>query len=165
MDAFITHCWDEPFDDFVQSIQKVFQTSLTKQNLWICAVVLTQGISDDFMWEQIGIDGQFGVEASPFVLALRATKQLVVVRNSVTDLYTRIRCVCELLYAKKLGLVPRHTFVTGPNNVSSSRTSCLEAQASNMDDKAQILKLLLAEHDYKEIDDFVNQFRSQDSPT
>lgn len=164
VEAFITHSWDEPFGDFVESIHKVFQTSVKRPNLWICAFALIQGVSDDFMQEQLGIDGQFGIEASPFVLALRASKKFVVVRNSVTDLYSRIWCVCELIFANKFGLVPDNTYVTGPDDFSDSRTSCVEAQATDIDDKVRILKVLLADHDYKEIDDFVNQFRAQDSP-
>ena len=32
LDAFITHCWDEPFRDFVQCIQKHFQDAPKPQN-------------------------------------------------------------------------------------------------------------------------------------
>jgi len=162
--AFISHAWDEPFGDFVDSIDKVFQTSLKKPNVWICAFALVQGVSDDCMQEQLGIADKCGFEACPFVISLQAAKKFVVVRNSVTDLYSRIWCVCELMFAKKFELVPEHTFVTGPDCFSKSRTSCIEAQATNIDDKARILSVLLANHDYKEIDDFVNRFRAQGAP-
>ena len=54
--------------------------------------------------------------------------------------------------------------MTGPDHFSDSNTSCVDAKATNVDDKVRILKVLLAEHDYKEIDDFVKQFRAQDTP-
>ena len=70
----------------------------------------------------------------------------------------------QLLHARKLGLVPDSTFVTGPDCFSDSKVSCIDAQASNKEDKAKILRILLTEYDYNEIDEFINQFRSQESP-
>jgi len=40
--AFVTHCWDEPFADFVHSIQSVFYSWPNKPALWICSFALTQ---------------------------------------------------------------------------------------------------------------------------
>lgn len=163
VEAFVTHSWDGKFADFVESIRKVFQTFVKKPSLWICAFALIQGNNVTNIKAQIGTDDR-GIESSPFVLALKAAKKFVVVRNYTTDLYSRIWCVCELIYAKKLGFVPNSTFVTGPDRFSKLHTSCFDAQATNTDDRAKILRVLLEEHDYKEIDAFVSQFRAQDSP-
>lgn len=45
VDAFITHCWDEPFFDFVDSTKNALHPFPTKPNLWICAFALMQGKS------------------------------------------------------------------------------------------------------------------------
>jgi len=68
------------------------------------------------------------------------------------------------MFARKLGFLPDNTMVTGPNCFAHSRSSCIDAQATNTDDKAKILRILLNEYDYNDIDSFVNQFRAQDSP-
>ena len=162
-DAFVSHSWDGPFSDFVDSIRKVFQCFASKPTLWICAFALVQGTDADCMKAQIGTEDPC-LENSPFVAALKAAKKFVVVRNRKSDLYSRIWCVCELIFANKLGFVPDSTFVTGPDCFSSLHTSCMDARATNIEDKAKILRMLLEEHEYKEIDLFVNQFRCQDSP-
>lgn len=159
VDAFVSHCWDEPFGSFVDSVRKVFQTHARKPNLWICAFALNQ-CNCDWVKAQVGT----GVENSPFVTALRASQSFVVVRNSVTDLFSRIWCICELMYARKFGFVPNNTYVTGPNCFSDLQTSCINAHATRTQDKASILKILLTEYDYEEIDTFVNEFRAQDTP-
>lgn len=162
LDAFISHSWDEPFQEFVASIRKVFQTSVTKPALWICAFALNQ-------CDHQAIVAQVGTEAiplswSPFVKALEHALTFVVVRNEITDLYTRIWCVCELIYAKKLGLVPHKAYVTGPDIFSQMRTSCLDAQSTEPEDKTRILQVLLKEHNVDEIDQIVQLFRTQEAP-
>jgi hypothetical protein len=104
------------------------------------------------------------IENSPFVVALQSAQKFVVVRNCKSDLFSRIWCVCELIFASKFGFVPDKTFVTGPDCFSDLQTSCIDAQATSIHDKAKILRVLLDEHDYEEIDLFVNLFRRQDSP-
>jgi len=163
VDAFITHCWDEPFQAFVSSIRKVFQTSVSKPNLWICAFALCQADSN-LVAEQVGsVDTP--LTSSPFVQALEHALTFVVVRNSTTDLYSRIWCVCELIYATKLGLVPHKTHVTGPDEFSHMQTSCLDAECTNPEDKTRILDVLLKEHNVDEINKTVRIFREQEEPT
>lgn len=164
VEAFVTHSWDEPFGDFIESIHKVFQMFVKKPALWICAFALAQGVSDDLAQEQLGVDSQMGTEGTPFVMVLQRAKKFVVVWNSMTDIHSRIWCVCELIFVKQFGLVPENTCVTGPNCFSKLRTSCIEAQGTNIDDKARALHTPLAKHDCREIDDFVNQFRAQETP-
>ena len=147
VDAFITHSWDGIFQDFVQAIRTAFQTSLTKPNLWICAFALIQG-DHQLIEQQVG-GKDSSLDASPFVNALEHASQFVVVRNSKTDLYSRIWCVCELIFAKAFGLVPHKTHVTGPDQFSQLKTSCLDAQSTEPKDKYRILKFLLNEHLHK----------------
>jgi len=129
LDAFVTHAWDEPFDQFIESIQHVFHTTMEKPNLWICAFALFQGDAKAIA-AQVGA-GTDSLDDSPFARALSGASMYVVVRNSSVDIYSRIWCVAELLHSKKLGLVPGKAFVTGPDNFSDLQTSCLDAQAFN----------------------------------
>lgn len=156
--TFITHCWDEPFVDFVDSIEKVYQTHVDKPNLWICTFALHQETSA--IQEELDTP----LEESPFVRALMAAREFVVVRNQTTDLYSRIWCVCELMYAEKYGLVPDKTRVTGPDTFSHVKTSCLHAKATSLDDHEKILKVLLFEFGRKIVDDCIQKFRNHDTP-
>mmetsp|Transcript_29808 Transcript_29808/g.45696 ORF Transcript_29808/g.45696 Transcript_29808/m.45696 type:complete len:730 (-) Transcript_29808:93-2282(-) len=162
VDAFVTHSWDEPFSDFVESIEKVFHTwAGTKPNLWICSFALLQG-DDATIDQQLGATTDSPLEESPFIKALEKASSFVVVRNATTDIYSRIWCVCELMHAKKVGLVPEQTYVTGPNVFADLETSCLDAMSSNPKDKARILKLLLNDFNYQGIDDVVQKFREHE---
>ena len=89
IDAYITHCWDEPFAEFVNSIRNAFRSSPHKPNLWICAFALIQG---DHQTLESQLDSP--LIDSPFVQALKCASLFVVVRNSKTDLYNRAWCVC-----------------------------------------------------------------------
>lgn len=95
--------------------------------------------------------------------ALEDASCFVVVRNSTTDIYCRIWCVCELMYAKKFGLVPDKTHVVGPDSFSQSNSSCLDATAWNPDDKEKILRVLLSEHTRQTMDEFVCRFRRHET--
>ena len=160
VDAFVTHSWDGPFGDFVDSIRNVFETCAEKPNLWICAFALVQG-NTKLLQKQIGADDP-NIENSPFVIALNAATKFVVVRNVNTDIYSRIWCVCELVFADRFGFVPQNTHVAGPSCFSELATSCIEAQASKAEDKVKIFRVLLLNDDekYLEIDAFVHHFRA-----
>jgi hypothetical protein len=138
VEAFITHCWDEPFADFVNSIRNAFRPFTRKPNLWICAFAIQQG-DHQTIERQLGAD----LRESPFAQALSRASWFVVVRNSRTDLYNRA-CVCavsfacllhnglqhypcscscylppELMFASGFGFTTTHrTMVIGPNNFS-----------------------------------------------
>lgn len=135
---------------------------MTKPNLWICAFALNQ-CNWHTVEAQVG-SGDSPLANSPFVKALEQALTFVVVRNSVTDLYSRLWCVCELIYAKKLHLVPNKTHVTGPDVFSHLRMSCLDADCTNATDKERILEVLLKEHNAEEIDQIVQVFRTQEAP-
>ena len=163
LDAFITHAWDEPFVEFVESIEHAFQTTLNKPNLWICAFALVQGDAS-LIAKQLGTaedgDKKPSLLETPFVRALQHADRFVVVRNSCVDLYGRIWCVCELLYARQYGLVPEKTYVTGANSFTGVQSTCLNATATSPKDQEVILSVLLNEHNREEIDSFVTTFRS-----
>lgn len=86
----------------------------------------------------------------------------MVVRNSETDLYSRIWCVGELIFARKFGFTATHqTLVIGRDNFSSLRTSCLHAQSFNSHDRDRILQILLVDlGTMDEIDQLVLLYRT-----
>jgi hypothetical protein len=159
IDAFITHCWDEPFADFVESIRNAFHPFTDKPNVWICAFALPQG-NYQLLQEQSKVP----MEESPFVRALRRATWFVVVRNSQVDLYSRAWCVAELYFAHQFGFTMNKrnskTLVIGPDNFSHLRTSCVNAQASDPRDKYKIIRALLQDQgNLKAIDELVLQYR------
>ena len=178
--AFITHCWDEPFFDFVDSIEKEFHSHTKKPNLWICAFALKQGDSETLA-QQLEVP----LEDSPFVRALQYATWFVVVRNLNTDLYSRIWCVCELMFAMKIGFTTNNndtsrldfdeeddaaankkvTIVVGPNVFSQSQTSCVDAHAANERDKIKILAdLPQSGFSVDEVDELVHSYRKYEPP-
>jgi hypothetical protein len=152
IDCFVTHSWDGQFCSFVQSICQVFQTTVKKPNLWICSFALNQ----------VAVESQVGsqedsLDETPFVQALKQAKSFCVVRNSNTDLYSRIwyvdilgesinsifapthplllfnifnRCVCELMFANQVGLFPKNTHVTGMCTMSRNHRFILYVQSN-----------------------------------
>ena len=103
VEAFITHCWDEPFADFVDSIRTAFCPFTLKPNLWICAFAIKQG---DHQALEMQLD--VPLREAPFVQALSCATWFVVVRNSRTDLYNRAWCVCgkPVVQLAMLPLIP-----------------------------------------------------------
>jgi len=164
--AFITHSWDGPFSSFVQSVCHMFQTTLEKPHLWICAFALNQASLD----EHEGLTRpQAPLEESPFVQALQGASLFCVIRNANTDLCSRLWCVCELHFAKQLGLFPHKTHIAGPNVFQHSKASCLDAQATKAQDEERILRALLYPNNKgsssrEEIDRVVQLFRNCDPP-
>jgi len=154
--AFITHSWNEKFSEVVKYLTTVFQSSLKKPNIWICAFALLQG---DYKKIKDQVQGDGNLETSPFVLALKEADFFVVLRNSNTDLYTRIWCVCELLFAMKFGLVPNRTLITGPETFANTETTCLEAESSVVEDKVQILEYLELNYGAEDVDEKIREFR------
>jgi len=164
-DTFVTHCWDEPFVDFVESIRRLFHPFVNKPNLWICSFALNQGTEE--VQEALDVPS---LDQSPFILALSQATKFVVVRNAKVDLYSRLWCVCELMFASRYGFTAKagkgssckETLVTGPNNMSSN-ISVAEAETSNPKDKEKILQLLDLEFEVDYIDDMVKEYRQHGS--
>ena len=92
--------------------------------------------------------------------ALKDATTYLVVRNSNTDLFSRIWCICEVTYAKKFGFIPDHTLITGLDTFAARKTSCVDAKSTVRKDKAKILKELLINHDDTEIDEYIDKFRA-----
>jgi len=152
-EAFVTHCWDENFNDFVASLQQCFALHDPKPNLWICSFAIPQ---DPDSTESL-LSESIPIEQSPFVLALQHASMFVVVRNWVTDLYSRSWCVCELHFALRAGLIPSATYIAGPNAFLNSTSSCLEAKASRTSDQKRIQNILKDHRD--EADGWVGRLR------
>merc|ERR1711935_71337 len=139
------------------AIQEEFHNKMKKPNLWICAFALMQGNPEDIA-TQLGTD-ETALDQSPFVRALKEADTYLIVRNRKRDLCSRIWCIAEFMFAKKHGFIPNKTLVTGPDTFAGVTTTCLDAGSFDPDDKAKILKELLTEHSYKQIDKYMNQFR------
>jgi len=163
LDVFVTHAWDEQFADFLLSIQSVFHHTLRKPNLWICALALVQSDDSAIIARQVG-DVNAPLERSPFVRALRAAKQFLVVRNNVTDLYMRLWCVFELHYAIQFQLVPDSVMIAGPDAFREANTGCLDAKCYSNTDRAKILSALLegdgATERVEQVDAMIKEFRA-----
>lgn len=157
--TFISHTWDEPFGEFVRSVKEAFKTKFHKPDLWICAFALVQGNTNN-------IENQLNMalDQSPFVRALKSADNFLIVRNSTTDLYSRIWCICEIMYARKYDFIPKKTQIAGPDCFTDEAISCLDAKSFSPEDKEKILRVLLEkDEDRAEIDKYIKKFRSYDS--
>ena len=47
MQDFITHCWREPFHEFMDSLRHAYDVRVVKPHLFICAFSLFQGLLED----------------------------------------------------------------------------------------------------------------------
>jgi len=151
--VFVSHSWDEPIGEFIDSIEKAFEYSLEKPTFWICAFSLLQGNFEEIQ-AQLGL-GDIPLHESPFVRALKSAEKYLVVRNRNTDLCERIWVICEFMYARKFKFIPSKTIISGPNHFVHTTISCLDAKSFNKEDKAKILKVLLTKHSYSQIDEFI----------
>ena len=145
IDTFVTHSWDGHFAEFVQAIRHAFHTTFKRPNLWICAFALKQSDDESVIKRQIdgGDQEDEDLRQSPFMRALQSAKSFCVVRNANADLYARIWCVYELMYANQYGLFPDRIYVTGPDTFKDTKTSCLDAQSSKATDRIRIMRELL----------------------
>jgi len=155
VDGFVTHCWAEPFAEFMNSLRAAYDTDFIKPNLFICAFTIFQGDFDD-------VSGALGenIEDAPFVKSLRTASHFLVVRNSAVDLYKRGWCLIEFLYARKYGLYPENVRVTGPHTFATSTSSVMDADASVKTDRVKILKAIMKEGDIQTVDEQIAGFRA-----
>lgn len=153
--AFVTHSWDGCFREFVKSIEQVYQTDVDRPNLWICAFAIRQSQSKKDISVQLGES----IADAPFMRALACAAEFCVIRNSNTDIYSRIWCVCELMYAKEL-----KTHVSGPDKFSTCQTRCEDAKAYLPEDKERILEVLRENYEMEEIDALVMKYRKHETP-
>lgn len=155
---FVTHAWGELFAEFVRSLESAFAHELTKPDLWICALALVQSADPAVISAQVG-SSNLPLNQCPFVKALQHAQGFVVVRNSVVDLYDRLWCVCELVFALKAGLVPQKTRIAGSNEFSSGTSSCLVAECWSREDKQKILQYIVDSSSYAEVDTQIQTIR------
>ncbi|CAE7780128.1 uba3 [Symbiodinium necroappetens] len=155
---FITHCWREPFHEFMDSLRHAYDVRVVKPHLFICAFSLFQGVPEDIQ-EALGQS----ISQAPFVKALAASERYVVVRNRMEDLYTRAWCLVEYIYAKKFGFYKDKVLVTGPNEFSESRTTCTQIKASDEEDRLKIFKFIMDEGGPAVIDPQIHEFRAFDA--
>eukprot|EP00435_Cladocopium_sp_Y103_P045865 s30_g13.t1 len=155
---FVTHCWREPFHEFMDSLRHAYDVNVVKPNLFICAFSLFQGDVSD-------IEQALGqsIPQAPFVKALRSAERYVVVRNRMEDLYTRAWCLVEYIYAKKFGFYKDKVLITGPNDFSASQTTCTQIRASSEEDRLKIFKFIMDEGGPSVIDPQISEFRAFDA--
>jgi len=139
--VFISHCWAENFDMFCDAVCETFRYWPVKPNLWICATALFQTTDPAKVALQVGTGRD--PRKAPFSRALMSAEKVLIVRNDVVDLYSRIWCCWELFCACELGLVERPgvLMVAGPRPKSarSRRVDIARAEASNPEDRRKIL--------------------------
>ena len=158
-EVFVSHSWDEPFGEFVDSINDAFRTKYNKPNVWICAFGLLKGSNDDIQAQL-----EMPLAQSPFVRALKSADSYLVVRNSRTDLYSRIWCICEIMFAKKFKFIPNKIQITGPSGFTTTRVSCLDAGSYDPIGKEKIIReLLVTKGARAEIDEYIKTFRDLNS--
>jgi len=77
-----------------------------------------------------------------------------------TDLFSRICCICEVMFAKKYNVIPDKIQITGPDRFSTTHVSCLDAKSFSPEDKEKIMRELLTEKGSRaEIDRYIKEFR------
>jgi len=139
--VFISHCWAENFDMFCEAIFETFRQWPVKPNLWICAFALFQTTDPSKIALQVGTGKD--PRNAPFSRALKSAEKVLIVRNDVVDLYSRIWCCWELFCACEFGLVDRPgvLMVAGPMSRAEtfSAVDIAQAGASNPEDKRAIL--------------------------
>jgi len=138
LNVFVSHAWQEGFDEFVQYVASPFRHWSLQPNLWICATALLQSGDPSILAAQVGV----GPDDAPFTRALSRAQRLLVVRNPAVNLFERIWCCWELFKAYELGLVrtPGALMITGPPDTDVAAVKIQEAEASYPQDKLRIMQ-------------------------
>jgi len=178
MEVFCTHCWGENFHEFLRSIHQAYEHCVKKPNLWLCSFALFQGSPDEVRNQISGGDlpdaaarksssSNSNLDNTPFVEALRHATEFLVVRSSSVNLYSRVWCVCELIFAIEFKLVPGKTKITGPDNFHDNDSiSVKDTDSYSQTDKERILKHLFKRYgNYDEIDKIIAQFQAHEVST
>ena len=160
--VFVSHAWKEPFQQFTRSIFETYETSPTKPTLWICTFALVQSDDEDFIASQIG-NADEELRSTPFARALEQANELLVVRNNVIDLYTRLWCVCELFFAHEFGFLPHRVRVTGSDVFADAPdTTCINARCTSLSDRNRIIREIVGNNNLRrvrEVDETIRKFR------
>mmetsp|Transcript_4363 Transcript_4363/g.10536 ORF Transcript_4363/g.10536 Transcript_4363/m.10536 type:complete len:514 (+) Transcript_4363:59-1600(+) len=139
VDVFVSHAWQECFEEFFQAVCSAFRHWRAKPNLWICALALRQSKDAASVALQVGAGSD--PSAAPFTKALAKADKLLIVRNSAVNLYDRIWCCWEFYMAVQLGFCtrPGAVLVSGPNVFQEKCIDIACAKASSFEDKQKIL--------------------------
>eukprot|EP00035_Acanthoeca_spectabilis_P015528 m.310368 g.310368 ORF g.310368 m.310368 type:complete len:107 (+) comp16378_c0_seq3:759-1079(+) len=73
---------------------------------------------------------------APFSRAIQHAREILVVRNDMVDVYSRLWC-------HMYGLAPNHTKVVGSDAFAGVMTSCLDAKCRDRGDRVRILHALI----------------------
>eukprot|EP00435_Cladocopium_sp_Y103_P074345 s105_g48.t1 len=140
LNVFVSHAWQEGFDEFVQYVASPFRHWSLQPNLWICATALIQSRDASKVSAQVGVGEH--PEAAPFTRALLRAGRLLVVRNQAVNLFERIWCCWELFKAYEIGLVatPGALMITGPADTNMAPVKIQQALASDPEDKKRIMR-------------------------
>jgi len=158
--VFVSHCWDENFQDFVSSVNHTFKHWAHPPNLWICAFALYQTKDRNLIADQVATGK--GLHEAPFTKALRAAQTILVVRNTAVDIYSRIWPIWEIYLAYKMGFFKKHGgfMIAGSVAFSDGVVDILKADAADLNDKATICKTILNEGQYDEVNRIITEIRA-----
>lgn len=156
IDVFISHCWKENFQTFVETVDKALCQRLSYEDtcLWICSFALFQTTDRKSVSEQIGNK----LLMAPFDKALRHSTEVLVVRNSEVDNFTRAWCVYEIFRAQQLNL---KITVAGPEFPANNVVDILSCTASNKADEEKIKKTIQSAGLVDEINSVVDEIRKK----
>mmetsp|Transcript_15487 Transcript_15487/g.35162 ORF Transcript_15487/g.35162 Transcript_15487/m.35162 type:complete len:219 (+) Transcript_15487:2-658(+) len=126
---FVSHTWEESVMDFIKALVKL---NLIDAAFWICFLALPQTWPSEELGHLLATPFQ-----SPFYVALRDCREMVVVRDSKANLYNRLWCTFELLAAIMLEI---DVLVAGemPPEFISGRGTGSTASCTNPTDRERI---------------------------
>lgn len=89
-EIFISHCWNEAFDDFYKT---VYHSVCIDKTVWVCSFAL---------WQHGDIAKHLkSVETSPFARAMKSASKVLAITDSSTELLERSWCVLEAKLAQE----------------------------------------------------------------
>jgi len=163
-EVFVSHAWSENFDTFVDSIATSLARMPWKPNLWICFLALVQTGGPSL--SPVYFDTTSIPIGAPFMQALAEAWQVLVVRNSTCNIYSRIWCCWELYLAFEQGIVNKtgRIIVAGPDTFTDTKASDIgNAEASNQEDTVTILDHIVQHGGCSKVNEVLDQLRAMES--
>mmetsp|Transcript_30424 Transcript_30424/g.87218 ORF Transcript_30424/g.87218 Transcript_30424/m.87218 type:complete len:664 (+) Transcript_30424:36-2027(+) len=89
---FISHCWNEPFPDFAQTVYGALDLDTT---IWVCSFAI---------WQHGNIAAELhDLKACPFAEAMVDSDRVLVVTDDSAEVFDRCWCVLEAKLAQEFG--------------------------------------------------------------
>ena len=103
-DLFISHAWQEGVFEFLSKVRHSWPQAQDLRHAWCCMLANPQNLNIEALLQS--------PKSSPFALALRASKRVLVVPNRHQSVYTRLWCAYEAYLAQEEGkpiLIAKHS--------------------------------------------------------